>query len=90
MAQLPYVRVAVLVIGPLALFVPSHFATRADLDEQDAKAFAGGLAASLGITPAVAWDATPWFRSWIVGVYLAMLALAVAVFVGSRAQFSLR
>ncbi|HMB50246.1 MAG TPA: hypothetical protein VKM69_06245 [Natronoarchaeum rubrum] len=90
MEQLPYVRVAVLLIGPLALFVPTYFATRADLGEQDAKALAGGLAASLGIAPAIGWDATPWFRPLVVGVYLAMLALSVAVLVGTRTRFSLR
>ncbi|WP_256391677.1 hypothetical protein [Natronoarchaeum rubrum] len=42
-----------LLIGPLALFVPTYFATRADLGEQDAKALAGGSAASLGIAPAI-------------------------------------
>jgi len=33
MAQLPYVRVAVL-LGPLALFVPTYFATRSELGER--------------------------------------------------------
>lgn len=73
-----------LLVGLLTLLVPTYLAVRADLGKQDAKTFAGGLAASLGITPVVAWDATPWLRTWAASAYLATLAAAVLVLVRSR------